>query len=205
MTTLLRRFLVLSGVALLSAAPSLAIAQDTVRVRGTVEAADGNTYTVKTRSGDTVKVTLTDKPLYVAMVKASMADIKPGTFVGVTAMPDGDGTPKAVEVHIFPEAMRGTGEGHRAWDLKPQSTMTNANVETAVTGVKGQTLTLKYKDGEKTLQVVPETVVVTYAPGDAAELKPGTGIFIVGAEKQPDGSLKTQRITYGKNGLIPPM
>jgi hypothetical protein len=204
MTTLLRRFFVLSGVALLGAASSAAFAQDTVRVRGTVEAANGNTYTVKTRSGDTVKVTLTDKPLYVGMVKASMADIKPGTFVGVTAMPDGDGM-KAVEVHIFPEAMRGTGEGHRAWDLKPQSTMTNANVETAVTGVKGQTLTLKYKDGEKTLQVTPETVVVTFVPGDAAEVKPGTGIFVAAGQKQPDGSIQTARITYGKNGLIPPM
>jgi hypothetical protein len=205
MTTLLRRFFVLSGVALLSAASSTAFAQDPVRVRGTIEAANGNTYTVKTRSGDTVKVTLTDKPLYVAMAKASMADIKAGTFVGITAMPGADGALQAVEVHIFPEAMRGTGEGHRPWDLKPQSTMTNANVESAVTGVKGQTLTLKYKEGEKTFQVTPETVVVTFAPGDAAEVKPGTAIFIAAGQKQPDGSIQTQRITYGKDGVTPPM
>jgi hypothetical protein len=203
MNTLLRRSLI--SVALLSAASSVALAQETVRVRGTVEGFVGNTYTVKTRTGDTVKVTLADKPTFVAIVKASMADIKPGTFVGATAMPASDGSLEAVEVHIFPEAMRGTGEGHRPWDLAPQTTMTNANVETAVTGVKGQTLTLKYKDGEKTLQVTPNTAVVTFAPGDPAEVKPGTGIFIVAAQKQPDGSLQTQRINYGKDGLTPPM
>jgi hypothetical protein len=166
---------------------------------------DGDMYVIKTRSGDTVKVGLTDKPLFVAMVKASMADIKPGMFVGSTAMPTADGSLQAVEVHIFPEAMRGTGEGHRPWDLKPTSTMTNANVETAVTGANSQTLTVKYKGGEKTLVITPETVVVTYAPGDKAEVKPGTGIFITTAEKKPDGTLVTPRITYGKDGLIPPM
>jgi hypothetical protein len=180
-------------------------AQEATRVRGTIEGMDGATYLVKTRSGDTVKVALTDKPLFVAMVRASMADIKPGMFVGSTAMPAADGSLHAVEVHIFPEAMRGTGEGHRPWDLKPQSTMTNANVETAVTGANSQTLTVKYKGGEKTLVITPETVVVTYAPGDQAEVKPGTGIFITTAEKKPDGTLVTPRITYGKDGLIPPM
>jgi hypothetical protein len=205
MITLLRRSLMISGVALLSAMSSVALAQETVRVRGTIEGVAGNVYTVKTRTGDTVKVALGDKPVFVAIVKASMADIKPGTFVGATAMPASDGSLEAVEVHIFPEAMRGTGEGHRPWDLAPQTTMTNANVETAVTGVKGQTLTLKYKDGEKTLQVTPQTAVVTFAPGDPAELKPGTGIFIAAAQKQPDGSLQTQRINYGKGGLTPPM
>lgn len=205
MSTLFRRFLLLSGVALMGAASSMALAQETVRVRGTVDGFAGSAYTVKTRSGDTVTVTLAEKPMFVAIVKASMADIKPGMFVGATAMPEPDGTLKAVEVHIFPEAMRGTGEGHRPWDLAPKATMTNANVETAVAGASSRTLTLKYKDGEKTLQVTPETVVVTYAPGDAAEVKPGTGIFIPAAEKQPDGSLRTPRITYGRDGLTPPM
>ena len=116
-----------------------------------------------------------------------------------------DGSLRAVEVHIFPEAMRGTGEGHRPWDLEPQATMTNANVEAAVTGVNGQTLTMKYKGGEKKLVVTPETVVVAYAPGDKAEVKPGTGIFYRRAEKKPDGTLQTPRITYGKDGLMPPM
>jgi hypothetical protein len=176
-----------------------------VRLRGTIEGMDGAAYLVKTREGPVVKVTLTDKPLFVAMVRSSIADIKPGMFVGATALPEADGSLKAVEVHIFPEAMRGTGEGHRPWDLKPQATMTNASVETAVAGVNGQKLALKYKDGEKTLLVTPETVVVSYAPGDAAEVKAGTGIFIAAARKQPNGSLQTPRITYGRGGLMPPM
>jgi hypothetical protein len=204
MHDMLRRSLVVSGFALICAA-SPAFAQDTVRVRGTITGMDGALYVVKTRAGETVKVAVTDKPLFVAMVKASMADIKPGMFVGSTAMPGPDGSLSAVEVHIFPEAMRGTGEGHRPWDLKPQATMTNANVEAAVAGVNGQTLTMKYKDGEKKLVITPETVVVTYAPGDKAEVKPGTGIFIAAAEKKPDGTLLTPRITYGKDGLVPPM
>lgn len=204
MPRMLRRTFVIFTLAATGSISS-AWAQDTVRVRGTVEGMDGPVYLVKTRNGDTVKVAVTDKPLFVAMVKASMADIKPGMFIGSTAMPGPDGSLRAVEVHIFPEAMRGTGEGHRDWDLEPQATMTNANVEAAVTGVKGQTLTMKYKGGEKTLVVTPETVVVTYAPGDKAELKPGTGIFIAAAEKKPDGTLLTPRITYGKDGLVPPM
>jgi hypothetical protein len=204
MQKIARRALVASSVALLCFTAS-AWAQDTMRVRGTVEGMDGPVYLVKTRSGDTVKVALTDKPLFVAMAKASMADIKPGMFIGTTAMPQADGSLRAVEVHIFPEAMRGTGEGHRPWDLEPQSTMTNANVEAAVAGVSGQTLTMKYKGGEKTVVVTPETVVVTYAPGDQAEVKPGTKIFVAAAEKKPDGTLQTARITYGKDGLVPPM
>ena len=120
-------------------------------------------------------------------------------------MPQADGSQRAIEVHIFPEAMRGTGEGHYAWDLRPQSTMTNANVEHAVTAVDGQTLTLKYKDGEKKIIVPPEATVVTYTTGDKAELKPGTKIFIAAAKKLPDGSLEAPRINYGKDGLTPPM
>jgi hypothetical protein len=198
-----RRFVVFTLAA--TGSISSAWAQEPMRVRGTVEGMDGPVYLVKTRSGDTVKVALTDKPLFVAMAKASMADIKPGMFVGTTAMPQADGSLRAVEVHIFPEAMRGTGEGHRPWDLEPQSTMTNANVEAAVAGVSSQTLTMKYKGGEKTVVVTPETVVVTYAPGDMAEVKPGTKIFVAAAEKKPDGTLQTARITYGKDGLTPPM
>ena len=198
-----RTFVVFTFAATCSA--SSVWAQEATRVRGTIERLDGEVYVVKTRDGNLVKVALTDKPLFVAMVKTSMADIKPGMFIGSTAMPGSDGSLRAVEVHIFPEAMRGTGEGHRPWDLEPQATMTNANVEAAVTGVAGQTLTMKYKGGEKTLVVTPETVVVTYAPGDKAEVKPGTGIFISAAEKKPDGTLLTPRITYGKDGLVPPM
>jgi hypothetical protein len=147
----------------------------------------------------------TDNALVVAIVKATLADIKPGSFVGVTGMPQADGSQRAIEVHIFPEAMRGTGEGHYAWDLRPQSTMTNANVEQAVAGVDGQTLTLKYKDGEKKIVVPPDTAIVTYTPGDKSELKPGVKIFIAAAKKQPDGTLQAPRVNYGKDGLTPPM
>lgn len=204
MLRLSRRQLIAVGFALTVLAPPLA-AQDTVRVRGAIERQDGSAYIVKTRDGETVRVELADKPIFVAMVKASMNDIKPGMFVGATALPGSGDSLQAVEVHIFPEAMRGTGEGHRPWDLKPQATMTNASVDTMVTGVEGRVLTMKYKDGEKKLVVTPETVVVTYAPGDAAEVGPGTGIFISAAQKQADGSLRTPRITYGKDGLTPPM
>jgi hypothetical protein len=187
------------------AVTSIASAQETVRLRGTIERMDGPAYVIKLRDGSEAKVTLADNALVVAIVKASLSDIKPGSFVGTTGMPQADGSQKAIEIHIFPEAMRGTGEGHYPWDLQAQSTMTNANVEQAVSGVDGQSLTLKYKDGEKKILVVPETAIVTYVPGDKSELTPGTKIFIAAAKKQADGTLQTPRINYGKNGLTPPM
>ena len=189
-------------------AASTTSAQDTVRVRGTIEKVEGQTLMVKSRDGADLKVVLADNALIVGIVKASLSDIKPGSFVGVTGMPQADGSQKAVEVHIFPEAMRGTGEGHYAWDLRPQSTMTNANVvnvEQTVAGVDGHTLTLKYKDGEKKIIVLPETAIVTYVPGDKSELKPGVKIFIAAANKQPDGTLQAPRVNFGKDGLTPPM
>ena len=180
-------------------------AQESVRVRGTIERVEGPILLVKARDGAELKVSLTDNTVVVALVKASFADIKPGTFVGVTGMPQPDGSQKAVEVHIFPEAMRGTGEGHYPWDLRPQSTMTNANVQEAVTGVDGQTLTLKYKDGEKKVIVPPDTPIVLYVPSSKSELKPGTKIFIAAATKRPDGILEAPRVNFGKDGLTPPM
>jgi hypothetical protein len=188
----------------LALAPS-AWAQDTVRVRGAVERVDGNTLLIKSRDGAELKVVLASNALIVAIVKASMADIKQGSFVGVTGMPQADGSQRAIEVHIFPEAMRGTGEGHYPWDLRPGSTMTNANVEQTVTGVDGQTLSVKYKDGEKKLIVPPDAAIVTYTPGDKSELKPGTKIFIAAAKKLPDGTLEAPRVNYGRDGLTPPM
>ena len=201
-----RAALTVAAVALLAAA-SPAWAQDAppVRVRGTIERVDGGIYVVKARDGAELKITLMDNGILVAIAKASLADIKPGLFVGSTGMPQPDGSQKAIEVHIFPEAMRGTGEGHYAWDLEPNSTMTNANVEESVTGVDGQTLTLKYKNGEKKILVTPQTAIVTYNPGDKADLKSGTKIFIAAAKKQPDGTLQAARINYGKDGLTPLM
>ena len=180
-------------------------AQETVRVRGTIERVEGPIFVVKNRDGAEVKLTVTDNPLFVAIVKSTTADIKPGMFVGSTGMTQPDGSQKAIEVHIFPESMRGTGEGHYDWDLKPQSKMTNANVEQTVAGVDGQMLSVKYKGGEKKILVTPDTAIVTYATGDKSDLKPGTKIFIAAAKKQSDGTLQTPRITYGKDGLTPPM
>jgi hypothetical protein len=181
-----------------------ASAQDTVRVRGTVERIEGPVYIVKTRDGSEVKlVTTEDKPLFVAIVPATMKDIKQGMYVGSAGTMQEDGTQKAIEVHIFPESMRGTGDGHYDWDLLPKSKMTNGSVEEAVTGVDGPVLSVKYKDGEKKLVVTPQTVVVTYEFGKREEIQPGTRIFVAAAKKQPDGTLLTPRITYGRNGEGP--
>jgi hypothetical protein len=180
-----------------------ASAQETVRIRGTIERIEGPIYVVKNRDGAEVKLTVTDNPLFVAIAPATMADIKPGMFVGSAGMMQPDGTQKAIEVHIFPESMRGTGEGHYDWDLKPQSKMTNGNVEQSVAAVDGPVLSVKYKDGEKKLVVTQETVVVSYVPGNKDDLKPGTKIFVAAAKKQPDGTLQTPRITYGRNGAGP--
>jgi hypothetical protein len=195
----------LVSVSLFVSLASPAFAEDTVRIRGTIESVDGPVYLVKNRDGAELKLTLTDNPLYVAIVKSTMADIKPGMFVGATGMTQPDGSQKAIEVHIFPESMRGTGEGHYDWDLKPQTKMTNANVEQTVAGVDGPILSVKYKDGEKKIMVTPETAVVTYVAGDKSDLKPGTKIFVAAAKKQPDGSVQAPRVTYGKDGLTPPM
>jgi hypothetical protein len=181
-----------------------AMAQDTVRVRGTVESIDGPTYVIKTRDGDELKVALPDKAQIAAVVKASLADIKQGLFVGVTAMPQADGSLRALEVHIFPEAMRGTGEGHYSWDLRPQSTMTNANVDQVVTAVDGQTLTLKYKNGEKKIFVAADTPIVAYVRGDNNDLRTGAKVFIA-AIKQPDGTLQGRAWRVGRDGVTPPM
>ncbi len=204
MSGMIQRTLAAASFALICIALP-ASAQETVRVRGTIERVEGPVYVVKNRDGVELKLTVTDNPLFVAIVKSTMADIKPGMFVGSTGMSQPDGSQKAIEVHIFPESMRGTGEGHYDWDLKPQTKMTNANVEQTVAGVDGQMLSVKYKDGEKKLLVTPETAVVTYVTGNKDDLKQGTRIFVAAAKKQPDGTLQTPRITYGKDGLVPPM
>jgi hypothetical protein len=198
-----QRTLAAASLALISAMSSASAADDTVRIRGMIERVEGPVYVVKNRDGAELKLTVTDNPLFVAIAPSTMADIKQGMFVGSAGMMQPDGTQKAIEVHIFPESMRGTGEGHYDWDLKPQTKMTNGNVEQTVAGVDGPLLSVKYKDGEKKLVVTPETVVVTYVPGNKDELTPGTKIFVAAAKKQPDGTLQTPRITYGRNGAGP--
>ena len=198
-----RQFALASLVSVCFALP--ASAQETVRIRGTVERIEGPVFVVKNRDGAEMKLTLTDNPLFVVIIPSKMSDIKQGMFVGSAGMMQPDGVQKAIEVHIFPESMRGTGEGHYDWDLKPNTKMTNANVEQTVAGVEGPILSVKYKDGEKKVMVTPETAVVTYVIGDKNDLKPGTKIFVGAGKKQADGTVQTPRVTYGKDGLTPPM
>jgi len=178
-------------------------AQETVRVRGTIEGLDGSIYIVKARDGSNLKLTLAANAGVAASVKSALSDIKQGSYIGVAALPQPDGSQRALEVHIFHESMRGTGEGHRPWDLQPKSTMTNATVDQIVSAADEHTLTLKYKDGEKRIVVPKETVVVTYVPGSVAELVPGAVIFVPAASRQADGTLQAQRVMVGR-GVPPP-
>jgi len=197
--------IILSAAFAFAATAALAQAPDLVRVRGTIQSVDGSMLDVKARDGADMKIKLADNAQVRTVVGKTIADVKQGLFVGITAMPQPDGTQKAVEIHIFPEAARGTGEGHRPWDLMPGSTMTNANVDSEVAITDGKKLVLKYKDGDKTF-VVPDNVkVVMFAPGATADIKPGAKIFIVGAKKLPDGTLEAPAITVGTNGVDPPM
>jgi len=182
-----------------------AFAQERVRVRGTIEQVAGNVLSVKTREGQDVKIKLADNARVLGLDKASIDDVKKGSYIGVSAMPQTDGSQKALHVHIFPEAMRGVGEGFGPFDVRPNSTMTNATVDTIVTGTDGHTLTVKYKDGEKKIIVPPDVPIVKYVPGNKDELKPGAKIMIFAAIKQPDGTLETPNIAVGLGGLTPPM
>ncbi len=184
---------------------SAALAQERVRVRGSIENVDGDVLTVKTREGQDVKIKLPDNARVLGIEKASIDDIKQGSYIGVSAMPQTDGSQKALHVHIFLDAMRGVAEGFGPWDVRPNSTMTNATVDNMVTGTDGRTITVKYKGGEKKIIVPPEAPIVKYVPGNKGELKPGAKIFIVAAVKQPDGTLEAPNVSVGLNGLTPPM
>jgi hypothetical protein len=202
---LLSRALVAATV--ISAFASVAWAQQppAVRIRGTIESVNGPTLSIKSREGAEMKVRMTDNVVVVGIAKSSLADIKPNSYIGVSAMPEPDGTQKALAVHIFPEAQRGTGEGFRAWDLRPNSTMTNATVAETVSGTDGQNILVKYKDGEKKVVVPPETPIVAFVTGDKAELKAGAKVIIFGATKKDDGTLEAGRIGVGLDGITPPM
>ena len=157
------------------------------------------------RAGETIRLHLKDGQTLFAIVPAELADIKPGVFVGSAAMPAEDGALRAIEVHIFPEAMRGTGEGFRPFDLASGSTMTNANVSSRVDAVSGPKLTLTYKGGEKTLIVDKETPIVAVAQGEASDIKPGASIGIFGASETENGAYEAGRIVIGRNGTKVPM
>jgi hypothetical protein len=175
------------------------------RVRGTIEKLDGSTLAVKTADGHAMRIKLTDDARIVSVVKASVADIKEGSFIGSAAMPQADGSQKSLEVHIFPEAMRGTGEGHRPYTI-PNSTMTNGTVGgvgNTVTGVDGDTVTLKYKGGEKKMVIPAGVPIVRYEIGDRGDLKPGAAFTILSAVKKSDGSYETNRVNVGRDGAVP--
>ena len=196
------------ALAFVFAAPSLAGAESAgppVRVRGEIVKLDGDMLHVKDRKGAAVAVKLAPNFRVTELRKAELAEITAGTYIGVTALPQKDGTLKAIAIHIFPAAMKGTAEGHRPWDLAPESTMTNATVDGVVTTGIGPTLKLKYKDGEKTVVAVPETAIVAMEPGKPDMLRPGAKILIFGAVKGADGGLTTQGVVVGKDGLVAPM
>jgi hypothetical protein len=175
-----------------------------VRVRGEITKVEGTTLSIKSRDGKTLTVKLAEPPRISAMVKASLADIKEGSFIGVSAMPQPDGTQKAFAIHIFMDSQRGVvADRHSEWDSRPGSTMTNANVAQTVAGKDGQNLLVKYKDGEKKVLVPPGTTIARYVPGSAADLKVGAKVFIAAARPQPDGSLSAPNIAVGRD-IDPP-
>ena len=191
---------VMAGLASLgavsAAVPALAQAPKPERLAGVIDKVDGHTVLAKSAKGDSLKLNLADKVMVVRIEKATLADIKPGDFIGSGAMPQPDGTQKAVEVHIFAESMRGTGEGFRPW-TQPGSTMTNGTVDAAVTGVNGPVITVKYNGGQQKIVVPPGTPIVKYVIGDTGDLKPGAKFAVLAALKQPDGSFNVSRINVG--------
>ena len=197
----------LLAVAMVAASTFYAIAQQPpspTRVRGTIEAVEGDVVAIKSRGGEDFKLRMANDMRLVGITRITLSDIKVGSFIGTTTVPAPDGSNSAVEVHVFPEEMRGTGEGSRPFDLRPNSTMTNATVAESVTGNDGHTLLIKYKDGEKKVVVTPDTAIVTYVHADKSELKAGAKV-IAFFKKLPDGSYEANRISVGLSGLTPPM
>ena len=193
---------------LIAAVSAVAIAQapanPPVRIRGTVEKIDGQMLTVKANNGQSMTVKMADNFVVMGIAKAGLDDIASGKFIGTTTVGERDGALVALEVHIFPENMRGTGEGHYDWDLRPASKMTNANVASMVSMGADRVLTVQYKGGEKKVLVPADAVVVSFTPTERSELKPGASIFVV-SQRQPDGSLSAARVNVGLKGQVPPM
>jgi len=194
-----------SAAAVIAVAATAVCAQllPTVRVSGTVENFNGRVLSVKSDKLGEVKINLTGNVTVFGVSKATLADIKPGSYVGVGAMPQPDGSQRAVQVTVMAESQRGLSEGHRPWGARPNSTMTNGTVDETVAGVDGRVLTVKYKDGEKKIIVPPDAIIRAYGAGDKSELKPGAHIAIVRALKQPDGSLEASRVNVGRGELVP--
>jgi hypothetical protein len=191
-------------VATLALMCAFALAQTpSQRLRGTVKSADGATLVLAERSGETVSLALADNFTVNEVVPIAASAIQPGSFIGTAAVPGPNGTLNALEVLVFPESARGTGEGHSAWDLQPGSTMTNATVAELVSAPQGRTMKLRYKDGEKTV-VVPDNVpIVTFKPGDRSLLVPGAKVIVFAQLR--DGKPTATRALAGRDGFAPPM
>jgi len=173
------------------------------RISGTVAKLDGNTLTVTTKDGQTANVMLAPDVAVFGLAKATLADIKPGDFVASGGVRTPDGKIHAVEVRIFPESLRGAGEGQRPWDVKPEGVMTNATVGTVIASADGGLIKVTYKGGESEYTVGPDVPILLYVPGDTSLLKPGAAVFLV-ALKKPDGTLTANRVTAEKDGVKPP-
>jgi hypothetical protein len=207
MTMTVLKTIIVSALALFLAASTAAAQQpQPLRIRGEIQAVDGPMLTIKARDGNVMKIKLADNAHITAMVKASLADLKPGAFIGVTAMPQPDGSQKAIGINTFMDSQRGViPSRHFPWDREPGSTMTNADIESTVAGVDGRILTVKYTDGEKKIIVPANTPIVRYVPGNASDLKPGAHLIIMAAKKMPDGSIETPAVNIGRDGVVPPM
>ena len=192
--------------AALALAPALGEAAPLATARATLEtiSADGATLSVRTRAGEEQTIHLNPKTRFILVVPATLADVKPGSFIGVAALPGEGAELKAMEVHIFPEAMRGTGEGFRPFDLAPKSSMTNGNISARVDAASGPKLTVTYKGGEQTIVIDPKTPIVALQPGARTDLKPGAAIIARGPN-QGDESIDAAFVLVGKDGLVPPM
>lgn len=201
--TLTAKLLSLVASAALLAAPALALAQAPLRIRGEITALDATAMTVRHQSGETVVLAIKPEATVGAVKNVALADIKPGSYIGTATKTTPDGTLVAVEVLVFPEAARGNGEGHYAWDLMPGAMMTNANVETVMSGVNGRTMKLTYKGGSKDVLVPANVPVVTPAPATRADLQVGKKVFVFAEGEAPN--LRAARIVVEKDGVAPPM
>jgi len=201
---MLRTTATLLIAAVSAAAIAQAPANPPVRIRGTVERIDRTNLTVKANDGQSMNVKLADNFVVMGIAKASLSDVASGKFIGTTTVGERDGALVALEVHIFPENMRGTGEGHYDWDLRPDSKMTNANVASVTSMGKDRVLAVQYKGGEKKVLISEKTAIVSFTPTDRGELKPGAKVF-VNAQRQPDGTLTAARVNVGLHGQVPPM
>ena len=200
MRTITCRAFGIAGATMLLAATTVWAQAPNTRIRGQIEKVDGATLSLKLRDGGTLNVKVADDTRVSALVKASLADIKTDTFIGIAGMPQPDGSVKAFSVHIFLPAQRGVvPDRHGQWDAKPGSTMTNAYVASTVKSKDGETLTVKYKEGEKKVVITPDTVIAAAAPGNKSELKPGTPIIIFGWQKEADGSVLAKTLYVGRN------